>query len=153
MVNIANACIRLRYWPKHFKKSTSIIIPKSNKANYSLPKLFCSIILLNTMGKLIEKIISKRLQIHTISSNFLHLNQLGSIKQCFPTNTGILLTHIIRAGWIKDLRTSVLAFDIAQFFPSLNHQLLSMILAKAGLDTNIVGFLVDYLIERHTQYI
>jgi len=153
VVNIANACIRLRYWPKHFKKSTSIIIPKPNKANYSSPKSFRPIVLLNTMGKLIEKMISKRLQIHTITSDFLHPNQLGGIIQRSPTDAGVLLTHVIRAGWIKGLRTSVLAFDIAQFFPSLNHQLLPLILAKAGLDANVVGFLSDYLIGRHTQYV
>ena len=41
---------------------TSIIIPKPNKASYDIPKIFRPITLLNTLGKLIEKIIGKRLQ-------------------------------------------------------------------------------------------
>ena len=40
----------------------SIIIPKPNKALYDTLKIFRSITLLNTLGKLIEKIIAKRLQ-------------------------------------------------------------------------------------------
>jgi len=34
--------------------------------------------------------------------------------------------------------TSTLAFDISQFFSSLNHHLLSLILKKAGLDPLVV---------------
>jgi len=40
IVNIANACINLSYWPIYFKKSTLIIISKPNKAAYNLLKIF-----------------------------------------------------------------------------------------------------------------
>ena len=40
-------------------------------------------------GKLIKKIISNRLQVHTIVSNFLHLNQLKGIRQKSITNIKI----------------------------------------------------------------
>jgi len=57
--------------------STSIIIPKPNKAAYNSSKNFYSIVLLNILGKLIEKVIGKRLQTQSIDSNFIHSNQLG----------------------------------------------------------------------------
>ena len=62
IVNITNTHIDLGHWPSYFKMSTSIIIPKPNKVSYDSPKIFCSIILLNTLGKLIEKAIGERLQ-------------------------------------------------------------------------------------------
>ena len=40
-----------------------------------------------------------------------------------------------------------------QFFPSLNHQLLSLILDKAGLDQKILTFFKNYLVERKTNYL
>ena len=40
LINIANTCIDLGYWPSHFKTSSIVIIPKSNKASYDLLKLF-----------------------------------------------------------------------------------------------------------------
>ena len=64
LINIANVCIKLRYWLMHFKMSISIIILKPNKASYDTPKMFRPIILLNKLGKLIEKVINKRLQFH-----------------------------------------------------------------------------------------
>ena len=98
IVNIANACINLSYWPTHFKRSLFIIIPKPNKSLYDFPKSFQPIVLLNTIGKLIKKVISNRIQVHTISLNFLYPNQLGGIQQCSTIDAGVYLTHIICAS-------------------------------------------------------
>ena len=55
-------------------------------------------------------------------------------------------------GQVRNLSTSTLIFDISQFFPSLNHCLLTLILGKAGFDLRVVKFFSDYLIGRKTQY-
>jgi len=112
LVNIANTCINLSFWPLHFKKFTSIIIPKPNKVSYNFLKTFCSIVLLNILKKLIEKVFSEILQVQFISSNFIHLNQLGGLKHCSTTDASVYLTHLICTGWINDLHTSILAFNI-----------------------------------------
>ena len=111
-----------------------IIIPKPNKPSYDSPKSFRPIILLNTLGKLIEKVIGERIQFHIIANDFIHLSQLGGLKFKSTIDAGIVLMHIIHLGWSKNTSTSILAFDIVQFFPSLNHQLLMQIIHKAGLD-------------------
>jgi len=40
IINIADSCINLGYWPKYFKISSMIIIPKLNKTLYDQPKAF-----------------------------------------------------------------------------------------------------------------
>ena len=85
----------LGYWPSHFKRSMTIVIPKPNKQSYNSPKSFRPIVLLNTLGKLIEKVISKRLQFLTILNNFIHPSQLGSLKFKSMIDVGVALTHII----------------------------------------------------------
>jgi len=62
------------------------------------------------------------------------------------------LTHLICTGWAKECHTSVIAFDIAQFFPSLNHDFLSACLAKAGLNTNVLEFFRSYHSNGSTTY-
>jgi len=104
------------------------------------------------MGKLIEKTISNRLQFHLSVNSFLDPHQFGSIHQQSTTDAGIYLTYLIRAGWLRQCHTSVLAFDITQFFPFLNHQFLSLCLKKAGLNTNIVWFFNNYHSNRSTSY-
>ena len=49
------------------------------------------------------------------------------------------------------MSTSILAFDISQFSPSLNHHLLLCILRKAGFDFKVVHFLSNYLVSRKTR--
>lgn len=80
IINIADTYFELGHWLVHFKVSTFIIIPKPNKELYNSLKAFRLIILLNTINKLIEKVISKRLQFQLISKNFIHLYQLNSFK-------------------------------------------------------------------------
>jgi len=50
------------------------------------------------------------------------------------------------------MSTSALAFNITQFFPSLNHCLLLSILGKAGFESRIVNFFLNYLVNRKTNY-
>ena len=113
IINIANACIHLEYWPSHFKQSSTIIIPKPNKQTYNNPKSFCPIILLNTLEKLIEKVIADRLQFYVVKNNFIHPSQLGGLKFKSTSDTGVALTHAICSGWVKNKTTSTLAFNIA----------------------------------------
>ena len=69
--------------------------------------------LLNTMGKLFKKMIGERLQFHLISDNFVYSCQLEQLKYRFTTDADVMLTHFIYSEWIKNLSTSILAFNIA----------------------------------------
>ena len=130
----------------------TIIIPKPNKTLYDQPKAFHLIVLLNTLGKLIEKVVADRLQFMVTYNDFTHLSQLGSLKFKSTTDAGIILTHIVWSGWAKGKSTSSLMFNISQFFPSLNHKLLVLILEKAGLDSRVTTFFANYLVKRSTSY-
>ena len=130
----------------------TIVISKPNKTSYNSPKFFRLIVLLNTLWKLIKKVISNRLQFHIIFNNFIYQSQLEDLKFKLTTDTGIVLTHFIHIKWIKNMLTNSLAFDIMQFFPLLNHYLLALILGKAGFNSQVVKFFSNYLVNRKTKY-
>ena len=73
----------------------SIIILKFNKELYDSTKSFRSIVLLNTLGKLIKKVIGNKLQFQLISNNFIYLSQLDDLKQRLMSDTGIALIYFI----------------------------------------------------------
>ena len=153
IINIADVCINLGHWPSYFKCSLMVVIPKPNKTTYDQPKAFQPIILLNTLGKLIEKVITERLQFTVASNDFIHPSQLDGLKFKSTTDAGVALMHIVHSGWAKGKLTSTLIFDISQFFPSLNHHLLVLILEKAGLEPKVSSFFANYLIMRKTSYL
>ena len=113
IINIADTYFGLGYWPSHFKTFTSIVILKPNKELYNSSKSFRLIVLLNTIEKLIKKVISKQLQFHLISNNFIYSSQLGGLKQRLISDAEVTLTHFICLGWVKNNITSTLAFNIA----------------------------------------
>ena len=59
ILSLANTCLSLHHWPRHFKEFVSVIIPKLDKPAYNTPKAFKPIVLLNTLDKLIEKMIAR----------------------------------------------------------------------------------------------
>jgi hypothetical protein len=67
-------------------------------------------------------------------------------------DAGLYLTHLVKAGWARGLKTSVIAFDIAQFFPFLNHGMLMAILRQSGFPEKVIQFFSSYLVNRETLY-
>lgn len=62
ITNIFNSCLRLEYFPRTWKHSTLIMLPKPGK-NLRLPSNYRPIALLNTMAKTLESLILDRLKI------------------------------------------------------------------------------------------
>jgi hypothetical protein len=152
VLTLANACIKTGRWPKHFKESTSVIISKPNKPSYSTPKVFRRIVLLNTLSKLVETMISNRFQHDMIKYDIVDLNQMGGVRQRSTEDADLFLTHLVRSGWAQSLQTSVIAFDVARFFPSINHQFLLEVLRKQGFNCKVTAFFGLYLVDRSTSY-
>jgi hypothetical protein len=149
---LANTCLQSGHWPVKFKASTTVFIPKLGKPLYDTPKSFCPIVLLNTLGKMLEKMLSNRLQFEVAEYGVLHPNQFGGVRQNSTEDTGCFLTHVVCAGWRAKLKTSMVAFDLAQFFPSINHDVLFSILDKQGFMPEVVVFFRSYLVDRSTCY-
>ena len=152
-VDITNAWINLGHWLAYFKVLTTIVISKPNKKFYDSPKAFWPIILLNTISKLFEKAISERLQFVLISNNFIHICQLEDLKQRSTTDMSIILIYFIHTSWVKNISTSILVFNIAQFFLLLNHQLLLWILNEGNFDLKVLLFFQNYVVGRRTKYL
>ncbi|CAA7268120.1 unnamed protein product [Cyclocybe aegerita] len=148
---LANACLWVGHWLRIFKELLSVIVLKLNKPSYAVPKAFRPIVLLITFGKLIEKMIANRIQFDTVKHDIFHPNQLGGICQRSTEDAGLILTHLMQAGWVKGLQTSALAFDIVQFFPSINHEMFMAVLRKQGFSPILVDFFASYLVGRSTQ--
>ena len=77
---LTNDIITEGVWPDVFKESTTIIIPKPQKEDYTKPKNFRPIALLECTGELISKLIAARSQSNAIQFNLLHPLQFGGLK-------------------------------------------------------------------------
>ena len=73
---IYNACIRLHYFPKNWKKAKVIMLPKSGKP-LDNPDSFRPISLLPILSKIFEKLICKRLLSIPSKLNIVPDHQFG----------------------------------------------------------------------------
>ena len=101
---IYQACLNLCYFPSAWKIATVAIIPKPDRADYTLPTSYRPISLLPVLGKLFETIINRRLQYLAITDSWFYLVNLvlslGNQLQLLYTllsaqsNMVLLIEHI-----------------------------------------------------------
>ena len=142
LTRIYNAIYDMGIWPKSFKETVSVVIPKPKKDNYSVPKAYRPIALLKMLGKLFTKTIAKRLQYDGIAHGLFHKGQFGSIQKHSTTDVGIVLMDMISKARDRGLFTTVLVVDIVQFFLSIQHDVMVKLLIKQGFSdktANLIG--------------
>ncbi|KAF8675654.1 hypothetical protein AX14_005044, partial [Amanita brunnescens Koide BX004] len=139
-------------WPTWFKQSTCVIIPKPNKPRYNVPKAFRPISLLNTIGKLLTKVIATRLQFDCLKYGILHPGQCGGVIKHATIDAGVTLASFVAESRELGLHTTACAFDIAQFFPSLSHTGCALVLERFGFNRSLINIFNSYFSGRVTRY-
>lgn len=146
-------CIDEAVFPRLLKKSISVVIPKPNRDDYSNPKNYRPIVLLNCVGKLLEKVVAARMQFDAQKWGILHPNQFGGTIMHSTTDAGIQLVQHVRAAWDQGIETTMLLFDVSQFFPSVRPDLLIRILQKQGFNDILCSWFRDYFSDRKTVFL
>ncbi|KAF8670793.1 hypothetical protein AX14_005802 [Amanita brunnescens Koide BX004] len=139
-------------WPSWFKQSTCVIIPKPNKPRYNVPKAFRPISLLNTIGKLLTKIIAAWLQFDCLKYNILHPGQCGGVIKHATIDAAVTLASFVAESRELGLHATACAFDIAQFFPSLSHRGCALVLERFGFNRSLINIFNSYFNGRITRY-
>lgn len=153
LLRFFNACLNLGYWPQRLKQSTTVVIPKPNKPDYTVLKAYRPIVLLSCFGKLFEKVLANRFQFDATKHGLFHSSQFGGTIAHCTEDAGLLIHQHIAAAKAKGLVTSCLSFDIQQCFPSVNHDFLTQALTRFGFHAKYISFLAHYLSGRETSFL
>jgi len=148
MTAIVKASIRIGTHHPRWKSSLVVVIPKAKKPSYSDPKAWRPIQLLDTLGKLIEKIMAKRIIYEIGRHNLTPLEQFGgcSNSSCYDAITS--LTHDIQTAWKKNLIASFLVVDVKGFFDHIHHNRLIYVLWEKGFCTQTCKWVQSFVLER-----
>ena len=104
------------YHPKRWREAIGVILPKANKKDYSLPKSYRVISLLNCLGKVLEKILATRLSYLAKTGELLQPTQIGGRKQRSALDAMLLLQSEVEAAWAKKHVTALLFLDVKGAF-------------------------------------
>lgn len=142
--------------PACWKESIGIILPKPNKPDYTIPKAYRVISLLNCLGKVLEKVYATRLAYLANTTDLLHPTQIGGRKQRSAIDAALLLLNEIQQARNSRKASSTVistaAFlDIKGAFDHVDKARLLGIFRNLGLPEGLARWTEGFLTGRKTR--
>lgn len=148
--HIFNHALSMGYFPKKFKTAVIKMIPKDN-TKHTDPMNYRPISLLEVTGKLLEKIINKRLRCYLEHNNKLPPTQHG-FRTSRGTDTALTTIHETIAHHVARRKQLYLVLrDVSKAFDKVWHSGLQYKIAQLGLPNNITIFLNNFIKERKAK--
>jgi len=148
-VSIYNASISLGYHP--WKDALVVIMPKPHKPDYSLPKAYRPISLLECCSKLLEKIIAKHILSDAHTYDILPNSQFGSRDYHCATDAALCLVHHAQAAVKCHFVASIILFDILGFFDNINIERIVHIFRNLGFAPHLCTWVQSFLSDRQVR--
>jgi len=137
---IYNSSIALSYCPSHFRCSTTVVLRKPGKDNYTVPKAYRPIALLNTIGKIMDAVVARRLSYVVEAFDVLPKTHTGGRRQRSTENALYNITDKIYEAWNtgRGKVASLLLLDVSGAFDNVSHERLRHDLRTRRIDDQFV---------------
>ena len=140
--------IRAGYHPKIWREATIVIIKKAGKPDYSAPKAYRPISLLNCLGKISEKIMATHLAHMAEKYNLLDRLQIGGRPKRSAVDAAMYLPTLIDEGNKKGKTLSTLYIDVKGAFDNVFKERLLHTMKSMKLDQKTTRWVETFLSER-----
>ncbi|QRW16424.1 Reverse transcriptase (RNA-dependent DNA polymerase) [Rhizoctonia solani] len=151
-VNLFNLCLRIGYHPSVLRNCVIAPIPKPRCQDMSLPKNYRPIALLETLSKLLEKVITTRITFEAGKHSLIPHSQFGGKDITSCTDAGLCMIHDIKTHWKSNHRVSLITLDVSGYFNNVDHRRLIYTLDRMGYPNQICNWLRSYLSHRTAQF-
>ena len=141
------------YHPRRFKEAKTIILKKPKKPDYTDPKSYRPIALLDTLGKAFETVMAVRLRDCAEANSLLPGEQMGARRGRSVETALEAITDAVHTVWGMGKRNvaSLLSLDVAGAFDNVSHERLIHNLKVKGVPTRIVQWTASFLADRATS--
>ena len=148
-VTLFNQALTLGHHP--WKEAKVVVLAKPLRPDYSMPKAYRPISLLECCGKLLEKIVASRL-LHDLNLySLLPANQFGSRDYHCAVDAVMCLMHQAEAALATGHTAALILFDIQGFFDNLNVDRLIGIMTNLGFPPAICAWTHSFLTDRRVR--
>ena len=136
------------YHPPSLKNANGVVLDKPGKACYDSPASFRIIVLLKTISKILERVMTVRLSALAKSRGLLHPKQCGSLPGLSFSEACLALTHEFKTLQRPRLEVSTLFLDIKAAFDNVNASTLRARLLVSRVPSYMVDCVSSFLSER-----
>jgi hypothetical protein len=148
---IFRAILELRVYPESWKHFTTVVLRKPRKPDYSVPKAYRPIALMNTTAKLFTSLLANFLSHLCESRNLLPANQFGGRPGRMTTDSLHLLTYKVKEAWRNGKVASALFLDVQGAFPNVVKEVLLHNMRLRGVPTVCTDIIDLMLTGRSTR--
>jgi len=121
------------------------VLDKPGKPSYDSPASIRVIVLLQTVSKILERVVASRLSLTARMLKLVHSNQCGSLPTLSSFDAAISLVDTVRSLQRPGLRVSTLFLDLKGGFDNVNASILCSSLKKAGVPYYMVSWIGSFL--------
>ena len=144
--SLFNAAISWGHHP--WRCATVVPIPKPGKPDYRVAKAYRPISLLECCGKLLEKIVAKRILLDAARFNLLPARQFGSRDYHTATDAVLSMVHSVQTCLKTGHVAGLLLFDIQGFFDNLHVDRLVHVVSLLGFAPSLCDWVRSFLTDR-----
>ena len=131
--------------PGSLKKANGIVLDKPGKASYDTPASFRVIVLLETLSKVLERVIASRLSLLARHVGLFHPHQTGSLPGLSTLDATSTLTHEVRLLQRLGSKASSLFLDIKGGFDNVDPGQLTSSLRAEGVHKYLTAWVGSFL--------
>src|SRR5205807_4002287 len=143
---LAGDLLRWGIHPPSLKGSLGIILPKPNKKDYTDCASVRVIALMQTLSKITERIINKRLIAIAYKAGLYCINQTGSLPQRSTTDAVVSLSNWIKEAQFAKQKVSTVFLDVKGGFDNVNHQkLLDILTSEEEVPNYITNWISNFI--------
>lgn len=138
---IYRATFELKVYPERWKTSTTIILKKPGKSNYTVLKAYRLIALMDTMSKVLSSCVADTIMCKTEELELLPRNHFGGRPGRTTTDALHLMVSFIKDNWRKGNVVSALFLDVKAAFPSVTVPRLLYDLRERGVPVEYIDWI------------
>jgi hypothetical protein len=148
---LAQASLNNGHFPAAFKSTTTIVLRKPGKPDYTKPNAYRPIALENTIGKVLESIIAEVLSYLIETYDLLPQQYYSGRPGRTIEDAMMLLTERIHEAWKRKDIFSAVFMDVAGAFNNIYHERLLDNMQKRRVLKQIIKWIGSFLQARTTQ--
>jgi hypothetical protein len=141
-------CLHNGFHPRQWRMAIAVALRKPRKPDYSNPRAYRLIQLLECLGKVLEKVVARRLTYLVGRHSLIPGSQFGGRSNSSTTDALLAFTNDVQAAWNAGKVTSALTIDIKGYFDFVNHQRLLCELRRKGIPLQYVKWVASFLEDR-----
>jgi len=148
---LAQQSLAVSHFPQLFKETTTLVLRKPNKPNYTQAKAYRPIALENTIGKVLESIMADHISYLCETHNLLPEHHFGGRPGRTTEDAMLILSESIHQAWKKGEIFSAILMDVSGAFNNVHHKRLIHNMRKRKIPLEITQWVLSFLSNRTTQ--